>query len=104
MVGRKYNGTVCEDVAIPDELTAKIDPLRDMLIESVAESDEELMEKYFEGEEFTKEEIQQGLRAGVLEGDVVPVPSKASSRAKKRPRSCAMSIRMLRLALWCSRP
>ncbi|HHT20357.1 MAG TPA: elongation factor G [Tissierellia bacterium] len=81
MVGRKYNGTVCEDVAIPDELTAKIDPLRDMLIESVAESDEELMEKYFEGEEFTKEEIQQGLRAGVLEGDVVPVIVGAAGKS-----------------------
>lgn len=81
MVGRKYNGTVCEDVAIPAELEAKIDPLRDLLIESVAESNEELMEKYFEGEEFTQEEIQQGLRSGVLAGDVVPVIVGATNKS-----------------------
>lgn len=73
MVGRKYNGKNCEDVAIPEDLLPRINPLRDMLIESVAESDEALMEKYFEGEEFTNDEITHGLRAGVLAGDIVPV-------------------------------
>ena len=73
MVGRKYNGKSCDDVAIPDALLPKINPLRDMLIESVAESDEALMEKYFEGEQFTNEEITHGLRAGVLAGYIVPI-------------------------------
>lgn len=73
LVGREYNGKECVDVEIPSNLKDKIDPVREMLIESVAESDEELLEKYFEGEEFTTEEIHEGLRKGVLAGDVVPV-------------------------------
>ena len=73
LIGREYNGSECVDVPIPHELDPKINPVRDMLIESVAESDEEFMEKYFEGEEFTIEEIHAGLRKGVISGDIVPV-------------------------------
>ncbi|MBN2898279.1 MAG: GTP-binding protein, partial [Clostridia bacterium] len=73
LIGREYNGKECVDVAVPEELKPRINPIRDMLIESVAESDESLMEKYFEGEAFTLEEIHAGLRKGVLAGDIVPV-------------------------------
>jgi len=73
MVGREYNGKECVDVDVPAGMEDKIAPVREMLIESVAESDEELLEKYFEGEEFSTEEIHEGLRKGVLAGDVVPV-------------------------------
>lgn len=73
LIGREYNGKECVDVPIPAEYDARIKPIRDMLIESVAESDEALMEKYFEGQEFTIEEIHNGLRKGVLNGDIVPV-------------------------------
>jgi len=73
LVGREYNGKECTDVPIPKELASKIQPLRDMLIESVAETDEALMERFFEGEEFTTEEIHKGLRKGVLSGELVPV-------------------------------
>ncbi|OPL08051.1 MAG: elongation factor G [delta proteobacterium ML8_F1] len=71
--GREYNGKACVDVPIPKEMEPRIAPVRDMLIESVAESNEELMEKFFEGEEFTMEEIHNGLREGVLTGEIVPV-------------------------------
>jgi len=73
LIGREYNGKECVDVDVPEDLKPRINPVRDMLIESVAESDEALMEKYFEGEEFTLEEIHAGLRAGVLAGEIVPV-------------------------------
>lgn len=73
LVGREYDGTTCKDVEIPADLDKKIAPVRDMLIEAVAESDEELLEKFFEGEEFTTEEIHNGLRKGVVEGEIVPV-------------------------------
>ncbi|SHJ89737.1 elongation factor G [Paramaledivibacter caminithermalis] len=73
MIGREYNGKECVNVDVPAGMEDKIAPIREMLIESVAESDEELLEKYFEGEEFTTEEIHEGLRKGVLAGDVVPV-------------------------------
>ncbi|MBE6733290.1 MAG: elongation factor G [Ruminococcaceae bacterium] len=54
-------------------VSTEIDQMRDMLLEAVASADEALMEKYFGGEEFTKEEITNGLRAGVLSGDICPV-------------------------------
>ncbi len=73
LVGRRYDGTSCVDVPIPADLEPKINPVRELLIEAVAESDEALMEKYFEGEEFTKEEIHEGLRRGVLSGEIVPI-------------------------------
>jgi elongation factor G len=73
LVGREYDGKSCVDVAITEELNKKVNPVRDMLIEAVAESDEDLLEKYFEGEEFTKKEIHDGLRKGVISGNIVPV-------------------------------
>ncbi len=45
----------------------------DALMEAIAESDEELMEKYFEGEEFTDEEFNTGLMNGIAAGDICPV-------------------------------
>lgn len=52
---------------------AKAEELKAILMESVAETDEELLEKYFEGEEFTDEEIHTGLKKAVLAGELVPV-------------------------------
>lgn len=46
---------------------------KDSLIEAVAESDEELLEKYFGGEEFTEEEFNRGLIAGIASGSIVPL-------------------------------
>ena len=43
------------------------------MIESVVETDEELMEKYFGGEEITEEEIKKALRVATIAGTVVPV-------------------------------
>ncbi len=73
MVAREYKGNECVDAPVPAEAEARISPVRDLLIEAVAESDEELLDKYFEGEEFTNEEIHRGLRKGVISGDIVPV-------------------------------
>ncbi|MDO4545626.1 MAG: elongation factor G [Bacillota bacterium] len=46
---------------------------KDALTEAIAETDEELMEKYFAGEEFTDEEFNRGLSRGIGAGDIVPV-------------------------------
>lgn len=46
---------------------------KDTLIEAVAESDEELLEKFFNGEEFTEEEFNRGLVAGISSGSIIPV-------------------------------
>lgn len=73
MIGRVYDGKDCVDAQVPEGMNDIIEPLREMLMESVAEADEELMEKYFEGEEFTTEEIHRGLRKGIMNSDLVPV-------------------------------
>ena len=54
-------------------ISEELDNMRSMLLEAIATTDEELMEKYFAGEEFTPEEIIKGLKAGVLSGDICPV-------------------------------
>ncbi len=46
---------------------------RELLLEAVAEVNDEMMEKYFSGEEFTEEEIKNALKFGIKEGTVVPV-------------------------------
>jgi len=58
---------------IPADLTDKVESLRETTIENIAESDEVLMEKYLEEGELTPEEIKQGMRKGVLSGELVPV-------------------------------
>lgn len=55
-------------------LSAEID---EELKEAIAESDEALMEKYFEGEDFTDEEIKAGMVKGIADGNIVPVCSSA---------------------------
>ena len=73
MFAREYNGKECVTSPMPDDIHEQVQPVREMLLEAVAETDEDLMEKYFAGEEFTKEEINRGLRLGVLSGEVIPV-------------------------------
>ena len=58
---------------IPDGMEAEIAKEREMINEAVAESSEELMEKFFGGETFTLAETYSALRAGVAAGDIVPV-------------------------------
>ena len=66
-------GNERKEVAIPEAMMAKVDQQRAALCESVAELSEDLMERYFAGEEFSDEELIAGLRQGVLERAVIPV-------------------------------
>lgn len=66
-----YNGITATEKRMP--VSSEIDSMRNMLLEAIASADEELMEKYFAGEEFTAEEIIKGLTAGVKSGDICPV-------------------------------
>ncbi len=70
---RIYDGTKCVDGDIYEDKMDKVESLRQDLIETVAGSDEKLLEKYFEGEELTIEEIKCGLQKSVLSGEAVPV-------------------------------
>ena len=66
-------GADYEVVDIRAELLDDAQAAREHMIESVVETDEELMEKYFGGEEISEEEIKKALRAATIEGTVVPV-------------------------------
>lgn len=73
MYAREYDEKECHNASVPDDMNERIQPVREMLLEAVAETSEELMDKYFNGEEFTTAEIHKGLREGVLNGNVIPV-------------------------------
>ena len=66
-------GVRFEEVDIPDELKAQAETYREQLVEAAAEGNEQLLEKYLEGEPLTQEEIKKGLRARCLRGEIVPV-------------------------------
>ena len=70
---RKYNGKTCEDAEIYEDKRAKVFELHNTMVEAVAQSSEELLDKFFNGEVLTHEEIQTGLRSGVLNGELIPV-------------------------------
>ena len=74
MAGRRFtNLSDYEECEIPDYSQKNLGIARDALLEAVAETCEEYMERYFSGEEFTLEEIQGALREHVIDGSIVPV-------------------------------
>lgn len=73
MKARIYNGKTCEDAEIWEEKQPKVDQLREMIMESVAETSEELLEKYFGGETITDEEITKALNYAIINGELTPV-------------------------------
>ena len=74
MAGRRFTTlSDYEECPIPDYVQKNLTIARDALIEAVAETSEEYMERYFLGEEFTQEEISTALRTHVIQGDIVPV-------------------------------
>jgi elongation factor G len=71
-----YNDDVGNDISevdIPEEVQENADKFRLKLVESVAETDDALTEKYLEGEALTEAEIRQALRKGTIDGSIVPM-------------------------------
>jgi elongation factor G len=66
-------GTDIEDSEIPEDIRDLAEEYRLKLVESVAETDDALTEKYLEGEELTEEEIKTALRKGTIAGTIVPM-------------------------------
>lgn len=67
---------------IPDDMKELAEKYRAKLIEHVADQDDELMEKYFNGEEFTVEEIKRTIRKSTIENKMVPINCGTSYRNK----------------------
>lgn len=70
---RLYDGNACKDAEISPDIMAKVQDVRQELVETVAGADEVLLEKYFGGEELTIDEIKQGLKQAVISGETVPI-------------------------------
>ena len=68
----KDDGTV-EKFDVPDYSKDNLGICRDALLEAVAETSEEFMDRYFNGDEFSEDEIRQALRVNVIDGSIVPV-------------------------------
>ncbi|MBR5712846.1 MAG: elongation factor G [Lachnospiraceae bacterium] len=75
MAGRRFSNNLGEyvDGDIPDYCMEYVNNYRDALMESIAETSEDLMNKFFEGEEFTMVEIENAIRSSVASGDMIPV-------------------------------
>lgn len=69
----EYDGFEKKEVEIPEIRQLEVDEVYNQIVELVAMSDDSLMEKYFNGESFTDEEIMSGITTGMLEGTAVPL-------------------------------
>ena len=65
---------------IPEESREAVEKYRDMLMEAVASTDEDLMMKYFEGEEITHMEAINAVHEGIIHGEIVPVFCGAAAK------------------------
>ncbi|NOZ26585.1 MAG: elongation factor G [Chloroflexi bacterium] len=70
---KAYIGDSGEPSDVPAEMADAVEEARVQLIEAAAESDDDLIMKYLEGEELTPDEIRRGLSIGVRDGSVIPV-------------------------------
>ena len=75
-------GTTSDVTDIPGDLVDLANEYREKLLEAVADTDEELMMKYLEGEELTEEEIRKGIRKGTIGLKFIPVVCGSSFKNK----------------------
>jgi elongation factor G len=66
------NGDVSE-IPVPEDIAEQLESYRESLIESSAEMNDEVLEKYLNGDELTEAEIMEGLKAGIKAGNIVPI-------------------------------
>ena len=80
---RRYTGVgQREECEIPEYCKPNLEIYRDKLLEAVAETSEAFMERYFEGDEFSVEEIRSAMRMEVMDGDIVPVAMGSNIQAQ----------------------
>jgi len=73
MSAKRFQKDKLVDAQIPADLSDKISQIKGSINELIAETNEALMEKFFGGEEYTHEEVQKGIEAGVIDGTITPV-------------------------------
>ena len=70
---RLFNGKTCVDGPIPNDLNDEITEIKDFIKEAIAETSDEFLDKFLNGDEFTDSEITEGLHNGISSGQIVPV-------------------------------
>ncbi|HEY8499051.1 MAG TPA: GTP-binding protein, partial [Clostridia bacterium] len=75
-------GKIIEEEDIPDNMRELADEYYNKLVEAVAERDDQLMEKYIEGQKLTKEELMKGIRTATINVDIIPVTCGSSYKNK----------------------
>ena len=78
--GPKASDSVAQP--IPESMADEIAMYKDQIAEAVAMGDDELMEKFFSGEEFTEAELTKGVRIGVRSGEIIPVFSGSAVESR----------------------
>ena len=71
-----------KEIAVPQNMQAEVEEFNGKLMELIAETDEELMMKFFDGEAFTEEEIQKGLHAAIADDIFVPLVAGNAQTSK----------------------
>lgn len=71
--GNRWNGKDVMECEIPDYSMPLLEGYRETLLEAVAETSEEMMDRYFNGETFSEAEIRAALRTNVQDGSIVPI-------------------------------
>lgn len=69
----EFDGKTVKEIPLPEELKDDLESYRLMLMEAAAESDDDLLAKYLDGEELTDEEIERGLEIGARAGNIYPI-------------------------------
>ncbi len=77
----RFDGINVKECDIPDDIAAIVQDHRNALVESAAENDEELMERFFEGGDLSNDDMACGLQMGIASGAFVPVFCTAASSA-----------------------
>lgn len=80
LTAKIFDGTKCVDAPIYEDKKSVVLEYNNMVLEAVATSSDELLDKFFNGEQLTKEEILKGLRKGVLDGDIDPLIVGSSTK------------------------
>lgn len=73
MKARIFDGQDSHDAEIWEEKKPKVEELHNMILESVAETSEELLDLYLSGEEIPEAKVKEALRTGIINGELTPV-------------------------------
>lgn len=69
----KYDGYKATEIPIPENRVSEMEAAYNEIVEIIAMTDDDLMEKYFSGEEFSDQEIRKGMTTAILNGSAVPL-------------------------------